>query len=103
MLPLSFILPDAPRKGIVVNLATMRLFQFKGNSNVTGGVDLPGRCRNQRATHAHRSNACGAQGNPGRPGMCLLPLPRIIGKKEILCPQKFRRDLRIPWENTQCI
>src|SRR6266498_317278 len=32
MLPLSFILPDAPRKGIVVNLATMRLFQFKGDS-----------------------------------------------------------------------
>jgi L,D-transpeptidase ErfK/SrfK len=31
MLPLSFILPDAPRKGIVVNLATMRLFQFKGD------------------------------------------------------------------------
>jgi L,D-transpeptidase ErfK/SrfK len=33
MLPLSFILPDTPRKGIVVNLATMRLFQFKGDSN----------------------------------------------------------------------
>ncbi len=32
MLPQSFILPDAPRKGIVINLATMRLFQFKGNS-----------------------------------------------------------------------
>jgi L,D-transpeptidase ErfK/SrfK len=32
ILPLSFILPDAPRNGIVVNLATMRLFQFKGNS-----------------------------------------------------------------------
>ena len=32
MLPLSFILPDAPRQGIVINLATMRLFQFKGNS-----------------------------------------------------------------------
>ena len=31
ILPLSFILPDAPRKGIVVNLATMRLFQFKRN------------------------------------------------------------------------
>ena len=31
-LPLSFILPDAPRKGIVVNLATMRLFQFKEDS-----------------------------------------------------------------------
>ena len=29
MLPLSFILPDAPRKGIVINLAAMRLFQFK--------------------------------------------------------------------------
>jgi L,D-transpeptidase ErfK/SrfK len=32
MLPLSFILPDAPREGIVINLAAMRLFQFKGNS-----------------------------------------------------------------------
>jgi L,D-transpeptidase ErfK/SrfK len=31
VLPMSFILPDAPRKGIVINLATMRLFQFKGN------------------------------------------------------------------------
>ncbi len=28
-LPLSFILPDAPRTGIVVNVATMRLFQFR--------------------------------------------------------------------------
>lgn len=32
LLPLSFILPDAPRKGIVINLTTMRLFQFKGDS-----------------------------------------------------------------------
>ncbi len=32
ILPLSFILPDAPRKGIVINLAGMRLFQFKGDS-----------------------------------------------------------------------
>jgi L,D-transpeptidase ErfK/SrfK len=32
MLPLNFILPDAPRKGIVINLAAMRLFQFKGNN-----------------------------------------------------------------------
>lgn len=31
LLPLCFILPDAPREGIVVNLATMRLFQFKGD------------------------------------------------------------------------
>ena len=29
LLPLSFILPDTPRNGIVVNLATMRLFQYK--------------------------------------------------------------------------
>jgi len=32
ILPLSFILPDAPRKGIVINLAAMRLFQFKEDS-----------------------------------------------------------------------
>ena len=32
LLPLGFILPDAPRKGIVINLAAMRLFQFKGDS-----------------------------------------------------------------------
>src|SRR4030042_5410182 len=29
LLPLSFILPDAHREGIVINLAAMRLFQFK--------------------------------------------------------------------------
>ena len=29
VLPLSFILPEAPRNGIVINLATMRLFYFK--------------------------------------------------------------------------
>ncbi len=28
-LPLRFILPDAPRKGIVINLAAMRLFQYR--------------------------------------------------------------------------
>ena len=33
LLPLSFSLPDAPRKGIVINLATMRVFQYKGNGN----------------------------------------------------------------------
>ncbi|NVN93007.1 MAG: L,D-transpeptidase family protein [Desulfuromonadales bacterium] len=31
ILPLSFILPDAPKKGIVINLATMRLFHYKGD------------------------------------------------------------------------
>jgi len=34
VLPLNFILPDAPRKGIVVNLATMRLFEFKGDGTL---------------------------------------------------------------------
>jgi L,D-transpeptidase ErfK/SrfK len=33
LLPLSFILPDAPRKGIVINLAEMRLFEFKRDSD----------------------------------------------------------------------
>lgn len=33
MLPLCFILPNAPRKGIVINLAAMRLFQFKENGD----------------------------------------------------------------------
>jgi len=32
ILPLNYILPDTPRKGIVINLAAMRLFQFNGNS-----------------------------------------------------------------------
>jgi L,D-transpeptidase ErfK/SrfK len=32
VLPLNFILPDALRKGIVINLAAMRLFYFKGDS-----------------------------------------------------------------------
>ena len=31
VLPLSFILPDILREGIVINLAAMRLFQFKGD------------------------------------------------------------------------
>ncbi len=41
MLPLSFILPDAPRKGIVINLATMRLFEFKGDSESLAVLTYP--------------------------------------------------------------
>jgi L,D-transpeptidase ErfK/SrfK len=41
LLPLSFILPDAPRKGIVINLAAMRLFQFKGDSKPLGVSTYP--------------------------------------------------------------
>jgi L,D-transpeptidase ErfK/SrfK len=51
MLPLSFTLPDAPREGIVVNLATMRLFQFKGNGNTLAVSTYPvGVGTNERPT-----------------------------------------------------
>ncbi len=41
MLPLSFILPDAPRNGIVINLAAMRLFQYKGNGDSLAVLTYP--------------------------------------------------------------
>lgn len=41
ILPLSFILPDTPRKGIVVNLATMRLFQYKGDGTSLSVTTYP--------------------------------------------------------------
>ena len=41
VLPLSFILPDAPRKGIVINLAAMRLFQFKGDGESLAVMTYP--------------------------------------------------------------
>ena len=41
MLPLSHILPDSPRKGIVINLAAMRLFQFKGDSRLLAVSTYP--------------------------------------------------------------
>ncbi|MBZ0158005.1 MAG: L,D-transpeptidase family protein [Alphaproteobacteria bacterium] len=41
LLPLSFILPDAPRKGIVINLAAMRLFQFKRNADSLAVLTYP--------------------------------------------------------------
>ena len=41
LLPLRFILPDAPRKGIVINLAAMRLFQFRGEGNSTAVSTYP--------------------------------------------------------------
>jgi L,D-transpeptidase ErfK/SrfK len=34
LLPLQFVLPEAPRRGIVVNLAAMRLFSFAGGNEV---------------------------------------------------------------------
>lgn len=41
LLPMSFILPDAPRKGIVINLAAMRLFQFKETKGSLAVVTYP--------------------------------------------------------------
>lgn len=41
MLPLSFILPNAPRQGIVINLATMRLFQYKAGSEPLAMTTYP--------------------------------------------------------------
>jgi len=41
MLPLSFILPDAVRKGIVINLASMRLFHFKGGGKLQAVSTYP--------------------------------------------------------------
>lgn len=41
ILPLSFVLPDAPRNGIVINLAAMRLFQFKGTSESLAVATYP--------------------------------------------------------------
>ena len=40
-MPLSFILPDAPRKGIVINLAAMRLFQYKGDNGAASVLTYP--------------------------------------------------------------
>ncbi|MBN1662256.1 MAG: L,D-transpeptidase family protein [Deltaproteobacteria bacterium] len=41
VLPLSFILPDVQRKGIVINLAAMRLFQFKEDGNSLSVTTYP--------------------------------------------------------------
>ena len=41
LLPLSVILPDTRRKGIVINLAAMRLFYFKGNGTLLAVSTYP--------------------------------------------------------------
>jgi L,D-transpeptidase ErfK/SrfK len=41
LLPLSFLLPDAPRKGIVINLAAMRLFQYAGEGEASSVFTCP--------------------------------------------------------------
>ncbi len=41
LLPLSFILPDTHRKGIVINLGSMRLFHFKSNGTLSDVSTYP--------------------------------------------------------------
>jgi L,D-transpeptidase ErfK/SrfK len=41
VLPLSFVLPEARRKGIVINLAAMRLFYFKRDGNLLAVSTFP--------------------------------------------------------------
>jgi L,D-transpeptidase ErfK/SrfK len=41
VLPLSFILPEARRNGIVINLAAMRLFYFKSDGNLQAVSTYP--------------------------------------------------------------
>jgi L,D-transpeptidase ErfK/SrfK len=41
LLPLSFILPDTQRQGIVINLAAMRLFYFKANGKLLAVSTYP--------------------------------------------------------------
>lgn len=41
LIPMQFVLPEAPRKGIVINLAAMRLFQFPANAAGNEVVTYP--------------------------------------------------------------
>lgn len=41
MLPLSHVLPDVVKKGIVINLAAMRIFQFKGDGRLLAVSTYP--------------------------------------------------------------
>ncbi len=41
VLPLSFVLPEAPKEGIVINLAAMRLFYYKRNGDLQAVSTFP--------------------------------------------------------------
>jgi L,D-transpeptidase ErfK/SrfK len=50
-LPVQFVLPDAPKKGVVINLATMRLFYFPRNNEFSDVITYPvGTGRQGRST-----------------------------------------------------
>jgi L,D-transpeptidase ErfK/SrfK len=58
LLPLMFVLPDAPRQGIVINLASMRLFQYGGKNRPVltypVGIGEEGRSTPMGAMHVER-------------------------------------------------
>jgi L,D-transpeptidase ErfK/SrfK len=77
LLPLIFILPDAPRKGIVINLAGMRLFQFKGDSAPITVLTYPvGIGTEERSSPTGQMVV--TRRLSGRPGTYRPLLPRII-------------------------
>lgn len=41
LLPMNFTLPDAPKKGVVINLATMRLFHYKRSGDLLNVSTYP--------------------------------------------------------------
>jgi len=96
MLPLSFILPDAPREGIVVNLATMRLFQFKEASKSLVVSTYPvGVGTKERPTPTGQMYV---ERKATRPTWIV---PASIAddhrKKGDPLPARFRRGRKIPW------
>jgi L,D-transpeptidase ErfK/SrfK len=78
LLPLQFILPDAPRKGIVLNVANMRLFYY------------PKKERDKVYSY------------PVGVGMCHLPLSANTPRKAIACPAWCVRARTTPWAITPC-
>ncbi len=102
MLPLSFILPDAPRKGIVINLAAMRLFQFKGDNGSIAVLTYPvGIGTEERPSPMGQMYV---ERKAARPTWHVpASIARDHQKKEILCRLPFFRGLKIPLENMLCI
>ena len=102
LLPLSFILPDSRRKGIVINLAAMRLFHFQRNGNLVDvstypvGVGTPERPTPMGKMYISRKKY--------RPTWYVpASIAKTIGKRVILCRLKYHRGLKIHWENTRSI
>ena len=93
MLPLSFILPEARRKGIVINLAAMRLFYFKKEGNRLAVSTFPIGIGTAERPHPHGPYVYHAQKIAGRLGMCPHQLPQTTAKRAIHCQPRYRRGL----------